>query len=308
MSQIPGYDTIAVLHEGSRSDIYRARDADGVPVVIKVLKPQSRNPVEEARYRREYEILRHLEAVEGVIGVYSLVPLRDTVAIVMEDFGAESLDQVLQARTLGLSETLDLAIRLTRILGAIHSAGVIHKDLNPSNILFDSATGRVAVVDFGIATLLTCENPSHTVSGGLEGTLAYIAPEQTGRTNRALDFRSDYYSLGVTLFELFTGRLPFPHADPMETVHAHLAKRPPAMHEVREDIPGQLSEIVAKLLEKGADERYQSARGIYMDLEKGARRPHEAVSEDEFQIARHDLPQQFRVSDKLYRRQQQIDK
>lgn len=306
MSQIPGYDTIALLHEGSRSGIYRARDADGVPVVIKVLKPQSRNPAEEARYRREYEILRHLESVDGVIGVYSLDPLRDTVAIVMEDFGAESLDRVLQARTLGLSEALDLAIRLTRILGAIHTAGVIHKDLNPSNILYDSATGRVAVVDFGIATLLTCENPSHTVSGGLEGTLAYIAPEQTGRTNRALDFRSDYYSLGVTLFELFTGRLPFPQADPMETVHAHLAKRPPAMHEIREDIPGQLSEIVAKLLEKGADERYQSARGIYMDLEECAHRLHEAVSHDDFQIARHDLPEQFRVSDKLYGRQQEI--
>ncbi len=308
MIAIPGYSNLTLIHESSRSRIYRGEAlAAGAPVIIKELRPESYSYPEEARYRREFEILRHLHEVDGVPQALALESHRNTLAIVLHDSGGDSLYQLLRKRTLPLYESLKIAARITEILGLVHAAGVIHRDVNPSNIIFNPESDQIALIDYGISTLLSVENPGMAGPRGLEGTLAYISPEQTGRTNRAVDYRSDYYSLGVTFYELFSGMLPFPSSgDSMEIVHAHLALRPTPLHEAKRGIPAQLSAIVAKLLAKNAEDRYQSARGICADLEECIRQLREGDVISEFPLGRDDVAEHFIIPEKLYGRDNEI--
>ena len=307
MIAISGYRNLSLIHESSRSRVYRGEAvADGGRVVVKELKAEAYSPAEEERYRREFEILRHLKEVDGVAEVLALERVHNTLAMVLRDRGGESLDRLLRKRSLALPDALAIAMRMAEIVGVVHGAGVIHKDLNPSNLIYDPASGRLELIDFGISNLLSMENPTLGEPGGLEGTLAYISPEQTGRTRRAVDHRSDYYSYGVCLYELFTGVLPFAGGDPMETVHGHLAVRPTPLHDARPGIPAQLSAIVAKLLEKSPEERYQSSRGIYADLAECALQLRHGGEVAHFPLGREDVPEQFRIPDKLYGRDEQV--
>ena len=304
MIAIPEFRNLTLIHESSRSRIYRGEvERDGMAVIVKELRPESYSYAEEARYRREYEILRHLQGVEGIPLVRALLNNRNTLVLVMHDGGGESLYQVLRKRPLPLDQALIIALRIVEILGTVHAAGVIHRDVNPANILYHPESGRIELIDYGISTLLSVENPAMGGPAGLEGTLAYISPEQTGRTNRAVDYRSDYYSLGVTLYELFSGKLPFASGDSMETVHAHLALRPKPLHEAKRGIPAQLSAIVARLLAKNAEDRYQSARGIRADLEECIRQLREGGELAEFPLGREDVAERFIIPEKLYGRE-----
>jgi serine/threonine protein kinase len=169
------------------------------------------------------------------------------------------------AGQLALADFLTLAIRVTDVLGQVHQQHIIHKDVNPANIVCNLATGQVKLIDFGIATLLSRESPVFCHPRVLEGTLAYMSPEQTGRMNRAVDYRTDFYSLGATFYELLTGQVPFPTTAPVELVHAHLARQPVPPHHLRPEIPPVLSAVVMKLLAKNPTERYQSAYGLKAD-------------------------------------------
>lgn len=268
-----GFQITQKIHETERSVVYRAlRSSDSCPVMLKVLNTQYPTPRELARYRQEYEILGYLNApgvpgVPGVIEAYSLEKRKNTTFLVLEDFGAASLSTSFEEQPPMIERFLDLAIQASAALGHIHQRGVIHKDINPSNIVWNSSSNQLKIIDFGVATRLSTESPTLKDPKVIEGTLAYISPEQTGRMNRRLDYRTDFYSLGVTFYELLTGHLPFEKQDALELVHAHIAARPRPPIELRDDIPPMLSRIIMHLLAKTAEERYQSAWGLKADLE-----------------------------------------
>src|SRR5947209_16245048 len=185
--------------------------------------------------------------------------------LVLEDPGGTPLDRLL-GRPLDVSHFLRIAIPLAGALRHVHERGFIHKDIKPANILVESASSGAWLTGFGIASRLPREHQAPAPPEVIAGTLAYMAPEQTGRMNRSVDARSDLYALGVTFYELLTGVLPFTAADPQEWVHCHLARRPTPPDERTQEIPGPLSALIMKLLAKTAEERYQTAAGLEVDL------------------------------------------
>ena len=308
MSIIADYQITAKIYESPNSLVYRARSKfDDRTVIIKVLKQDYPTPSELTRYKQEYEITRSLD-IEGAILAYELLPYENTLAIVLEDFGARSLDLLMQSQRFALLEFLQIAIQAVAALAEIHGAKIIHKDINPSNIVVNPETGQVKIIDFGISTRFARENPTIKNPDVLEGTLAYMSPEQTGRMNRSLDYRTDFYSLGATFYKILTQRLPFDTGDALELVHCHLARDPIAPHEIDASIPKTLSHIVMKLLAKTAEERYQSALGLKADLEECRLQFEQTGHIAEFPLARHDAIEQLQIPQKLYGREAEIDR
>ncbi len=272
-----------------------------------MLKLDYPSPQELTRYRQEYKITRSLN-LEGVVKAYSQQDYQRTLVILLEDFGGESLEQWMHKRPdifcpMPLSTFLGLAIAVCDILGRIHAANIIHKDINPGNIVLNLDTGVVKIIDFGIATQFNRTNPTFKSPHVLEGTLAYLSPEQTGRMNRMLDYRTDFYSLGVTFYELLTGQLPFPTQDILELVHCHIAKPPIPLHELNATIPKPISGIILKLMAKNAEDRYQSAWGIKADLERCAQQLAEMGQINAMSFGLQDVSEQFRIPQKLYGRE-----
>ncbi|MEG4322591.1 MULTISPECIES: AAA family ATPase [unclassified Microcoleus] len=308
MLKIDGYRILAQIYTSENSIVYRCLlEVDNQPVILKMLKQDYPTPAELIRYRQEYQIVRHLN-LEGVTKAYNLHEANKTLVIVLEDFGGNSLKQWMNREAkcaLSLPEFLPIAIQVTEILGKIHSHNIIHKDINPANIIFNPETRQVKIADFGIASQLTRENPTLKNPNVLEGTLAYISPEQTGRMNRSLDYRTDFYSLGVTFYELLTGQLPFETDDPLELVHCHLAKQPTLLEGDR--IPQAISHIVMKLMAKTAEERYQSAYGIVADLQKCLQQLETAGQIEPFPLAEQDISDKFQIPQKLYGREASVD-
>lgn len=309
MVTLPGIIIQDQIYESSNSLVYRGTREDGLAVVVKLLKQDYPSPKEIIRYRQEYDITRSL-SLEGVIKTYDQQDYQRTLVIILEDFGGESLAQWMQQRPdfcpMPFAAFLKLAINLTDIIGDIHTAHVIHKDISPGNIVFNPATGVVKIIDFGIATQFSRTNPTFNSPHQLEGTLAYLSPEQTGRMNRLLDYRTDFYSLGVTFYELLTGQLPFLTADVLELVHCHIAKQPIPPNELNPAVPKPVSDIVLKLMAKNAEDRYQSAWGIKADLELCAQQLTEVEHIDGIQLGLQDVSAQFQIPQKLYGRDAEI--
>jgi predicted ATPase/signal transduction histidine kinase/FixJ family two-component response regulator/tRNA A-37 threonylcarbamoyl transferase component Bud32 len=327
MHTIAGYHIIAHLHESANSLVYRAlREEDNFPVVLKLLKEPYPSPERIAWFKREYEVTRNLK-MDGVPKVYDLQSLQNRWLMVLEDFGGESLTRLRMAGRLELSEFLQLAIAITTTLGHIHQRHIMHKDLNLANIVGNIHTQEVKIIDFGISTVLSRENPAFRNPNVLEGTLAYMSPEQTGRMNRAMDYRTDFYSLGITFYELLTGMLPFSSDDALELVHQHIARSPTPPHERKPEIPEALSAIILKLMSKNAEDRYQSAYGLKADLlhvrgvvDKVVAsyepfRPHylEAAQQinallGSFVPGEHDVSDRFLIPQKLYGRDNEVSR
>ena len=310
MITLPGVTIQDNIYESSNSLVYRGIRDDGVAIVAKMLKLDYPSPQELTRYRQEYEITRCLN-LEGVIKAYSQQDYHRTLVILLEDFGGESLEQWMQKRPenfcpMPLSTFLGLAIAMSDILGRIHAASVIHKDINPGNIVLNPDTGVVKIIDFGIATQFNRTNPTFKSPHVLEGTLAYLSPEQTGRMNRLLDYRTDFYSLGVTFYELLTGHLPFPITNILELVHCHIAKAPVPPHQLNAAIPKAVSDIVLKLMAKNAEDRYQSAWGIKADLEFCAYQIEEIGQIGNIKLGLQDVWDQFQIPQKLYGRDKEV--
>lgn len=306
MITLTGYQILTKIYESFNSEIYRGvRFSDNQPVIFKVLKQDYPTTRELNRYRQEYKIIRSLN-FDGAIAAYGLEPYGRTLIIILEDFGAVSLKKWIEEQPLTLEEFLPIAIEIVDHLGKIHAAKVIHKDINPANIVFNRTTGQLKIIDFGIASIRPQENPSLKNPNVLEGTLAYISPEQTGRMNRSLDYRSDLYSLGVTFYELLTRQLPFQTKDPLELVHCHLAKQPLPLQQINPDIPLVVSNMVLKLMAKAAEDGYQSADGIKADLAECLRQLETTGKINNFAIATQDLANRFQISQKLYGREAEI--
>jgi len=298
------------LYEGIYSLVYRAsRQIDNQSVVLKVLKNDYPTPEEIARFKREYKITQKLnEFALGVINVFGLEKEDKTWFIVLEDLGSDSLANRLQVQPFEIGEFLPLAIQLTEIVGEIHRQNVIHKDINPTNLLWNPDTHEIKVIDFGISSLLSRTHTIINNINSLEGTLAYMSPEQTGRMNRALDYRTDYYALGVTFYQMLTQQLPFEVKDAMELVHCHLAKRPPIAHELNPKIPPVLSKILLKLMAKTAEERYQSALGLKTDLQHCLTLVESTGQITDFDLGQSDISEQFQIPQKLYGRESETEK
>jgi len=247
---IPGYNLVEEVYCGSRTIVYRGiRELDSQPVVIKLLKREYPTFNELLQFRNQYNITNNLE-IPGIVRFLCLEPHHNSYALVMEDFGGVSLRIYTQEQLLSIAEVLEIALQLADILQDLYCHRVIHKDIKPANILIHPQTKQVKLIDFSIASLLPKETTEIKNVNGLEGTLSYLSPEQTGRMNRGIDYRSDFYSLGVTLYELLTGELPFESNEPMELVHCHIAKLPNPLVDKREEIPQVLSDIVMKLMAK----------------------------------------------------------
>ncbi len=227
--------------------------------------------------------------------------------IVMEDIGGESLADILKSGKLQLEEFLNLAPQIARIIANIHNRNIIHKDINPANIIWNRTKEIVRIIDFGIATELPREITSVKNPNVLEGTLLYISPEQTGRMNRCLDYRTDFYSLGVTYFRMLTGRLPFESEDLLKLVHSHIAIFPPSPHEIDEKIPKVVSDIILKLMAKNAEDRYQSASGLLADLKRCQRQFHESGIVAALDLGLEDVPIRFQIPQKLYGRERELE-
>ncbi|MBW4518697.1 MAG: AAA family ATPase [Scytolyngbya sp. HA4215-MV1] len=315
MVAIPGYQVFEKLCESSRSLIYRAqRDSDQKPLLLKILRQEYPSRSTVARFQTEYDILRSLN-LEGVIKAYALETYQQSPVLVLEDFGGTSLQAWLHDYpegktashpTFNLEEFLTLAIQVTSTLGEIHQHHIIHKDINPSNIVLNPVTGQVKIIDFGIATVLPQENATFRNPDVLEGTLAYMSPEQTGRMNRAVDYRTDFYSLGVTFYQVLCDRLPFDATDPLELVHCHIAKQPTPPHVINPAIPPPISDLVMKLLAKNAEDRYQSTHGIRADLQDCLNQLQQTQQIEPFLVGRWDICSTFQIPQKLYGREQEV--
>ncbi|MEG4987001.1 AAA family ATPase [Microcoleus sp. BR0-C5] len=303
-NRISGYHLVEQLYCGSRTLVYRAiRETDQLPVVIKLLNRDYPSFSELLQFRNQYTIAKNLR-LPGVVEPYNLESYRHSYALVMEDFGGISLRDYAQERKLTLAEILAIAIQITDILDGLYRNRVIHKDIKPANVLIHPETKQVQLIDFSIASLLPRETQEIQNPNVLEGTLAYISPEQTGRMNRGIDYRTDFYSLGATFYELLTGKLPFECDDPMELVHCHIAKQPPSINS--KEIPQVVSDLVMKLMAKNAEKRYQSALGLKHDLERCLQQCQETGKIETFELGTRDVCDRFLIPEKLYGRETEV--
>ncbi|MDX2232821.1 MAG: AAA family ATPase [Leptolyngbyaceae cyanobacterium bins.349] len=306
MMTLKGYRVLAQLHESAHSRIYRAfREVDHQPVVLKVLAADYPTPEAIAQFKLEYDLTRQVQT-PNTIEAYALEQYQNTLVIVLEDFGGRSLRHHFAGQSMSVADFLPLTIQITAALGEIHQCNILHKDINPSNVLINPQTHQVKIIDFGIASLCSRENPILKTINVLEGTLAYISPEQTGRMNRAIDYRTDFYSLGVTFYELLTGQLPFVSDDPVELVHSHIAKQPVPPHQLNSQVPVALSNIVMKLLEKTAEQRYQSAFGLQIDLQQCLTQWKTTGTIQPFALGQQDQSGKFQIPQKLYGREADV--
>jgi PAS domain S-box-containing protein len=252
------------------------------------------------RLIHEYELKDDLDEAWAAQPL-ELVRDRGEIMLVLKDPGGELLDRLI-GQSLGIETFIRLAVALASALARLHERSLIHKDIKPANILADCVTGRVWLTGFGIASRRTREQQSPDPPESIAGTLPFMAPEQTGRMNRSIDSRSDLYSLGVTLYQLFTGSLPFSAADPMEWVHCHIARKPVPPHERSEHIPPSVSAIVMKLLAKTAEDRYQTALGVESDLRRCLTEWETRRCFKEFLLGESDTPDRLLIPEKLYGR------
>ncbi|MEO8400344.1 MAG: serine/threonine-protein kinase PknK [Gammaproteobacteria bacterium] len=325
MIKLPGYQLGEKLSEGEYTEIYRGkRTADNVKVVLKFLKVNHR-PLEKltglqseyeslnslkqlnavTRFQHENEVMQSLNQ-DGAPTVYGIEKCQDSLVMISSD-GGQDLQRYLKTQTrLSLTDALSLTILIVESLDKIHQHHIIHKNINPANIVVDFVKNKVEIIDFDIATSLSKESLEIVSLNNIEGSAAYLSPEQTGRMNRGIDYRSDYYSLGVTFYQLFTGVLPFQNSDPIELVQAHISKQPIAPNELNPAIPISISKIILKLLAKNAEDRYQSAFGLIFDLKQCMIQTQQSGTITNFEPGQKDFSGRFQIPEKLYGRQQEI--
>ncbi|MCV6611396.1 MAG: AAA family ATPase [Amphritea sp.] len=302
MHHLPGYQIQTIIHRGKNCTVSRAlRDSDQQPVIIKQLNSSAASAEEIARFEHEFNLLSSLD-IDGIIAPQQLVNNDSQPTLVFPDHNGISLRQMMLKNTYRWDQVLPVAIQLSNLVGQLHAARIIHKKISPDNILWLPDSNEVRLIDFSIATRLTREQASWNAQQLQPESLHYMAPEQTGRINRHIDYRSDFYSLGATLYELFTLRPPFFGKEGLQLIHSHIAQHPQPPQQVNPDLPEVPARIVLKLLAKDASQRYQSSFGLCQDL----KRCHELWQQHReipvFPIARQDTSEHFAIPQRLYGR------
>ncbi|MCP4129747.1 MAG: AAA family ATPase [bacterium] len=310
METIAGYTILEKIDETQQSIVFRAqKDPRSKTEIIKVLKGAWPSPTDIARFKHEYELLMNID-LDGVVSTSDIKESNSGIAIILEDFGAISLKKILNKKKLTIHSFLDIAVAIAHILGSLHKLNIIHNDIKPANILINEEKNIVKLADFGITKILTRENDQIYNPAVIEGSLLYMSPEQTGRTNRSVDYRSDLYSLGITFYEMLTGSVPFKSTDPMEVIHSHIAREPAAPHIKTPGIPKIISAIVLKLLSKSADNRYQNSLCLMSDLQECRSELEKNGSIDSldktFRLAENDIPIKLDLSQKLVSRDKEL--
>jgi PAS domain S-box-containing protein len=293
---------VSPLREGDVA-LYRGSGTGLSPILLVAAEDTSPNCIQ--RLEHEYALKSELDA-DWAARPIALTRYNGRMALVLEDPGGAPVNQLL-GRPLDISDFLRIAIPLAGALRQMHMRGLIHKDIKPANILVDPASGGVRLTGFGIASRLPREHQVPAPPEVIAGTLAYMAPEQTGRMNRSVDSRSDLYALGVTFYEMLTGTLPFTATDPMEWVHCHIARQPMPPSERVGGVPRPLSAIVMKLLAKTAEERYQAAAGLEADLRRAQAEWESHGRIERFPLGAHDGSDRLLIPEKLYGREREID-
>jgi len=305
MSSISGPSgyVFETLREGADFTLYRGRQ-HGNPSTVLAIAPSAEQPSPHSlrRLEHEYSLAAELDPAWAAKPL-ALTRHEGRTILLLNDPGGEPLDGILErdhGQPLELTRFLRVAISLAKAVGQVHRRGLIHRDIKPANVLVDDA-GNVWLTGFGIASQLPRERQSPVPPEIISGTLAYMAPEQTGRMNRSIDARSDLYSLGVTLYQMLTGALPFAAADPMEWVHSHVARQPTSAS-ARAGVPEPLFAITMKLLAKNAEERYQTAAGLEDDLRRCLAEWQSHGRIDLFPLGAHDTSDRLLIPEKLYGR------
>jgi PAS domain S-box-containing protein len=300
MTDLSNYN-LESLHRDAGLVLYRGRKKDG-PGQVLVSLPEAESPGRGVlkRLEMEYRLRAELDRAWAIRPV-DLIREKGQIALVLEDPGGEPLDQVLE-RPLEVTQFLRLAIGLSAALGALHERGIIHKDIKPANVMVDPKSSQVWLTGFGFALQLARARQTPEPPETIAGTLAYMAPEQTGRMNRSIDSRSDLYSLGMTFYEMLTGRLPFTASDPLGWVHCQVARQPMSPGERRQEIPQVLSSIILRLLAKTPEERYQTAAGLEADLRRCLSEWKSVEQIGPFSLGERDASERLVISEKLYGR------
>jgi predicted ATPase/signal transduction histidine kinase len=290
------------LHAGRRASVYRAvRATDGRRVVLKVLDAPHLLPEDLERLKHEFELRQVLQGLPAVEPL-ALSMLDEFPALELEDFAGASLERLV-GTPLSVQDFLLLAVRVAAAVAEIHARGLIHKELKPGSIFFDPQGHRAKVGDFGVASRVAREQTTTRPGRLIDESLPYVSPEQTGRVNRVVDSRSDLYSLGVTFYQLLTGRLPFEASDAIGWVYGHVARTPPPPDQIRTTLPSMLSEIVLRLLAKVPDERYQSAAGLKYDLERCLQQWQDTGVIAPFTLGERDASDRFLIPQRVYGRE-----
>ncbi|MEM9539160.1 MAG: AAA family ATPase [Cyanobacteria bacterium P01_E01_bin.42] len=310
LPQIQNYRLEILIHKSDRTLVYRGRKEENEqPVIIKLMCNEYPSFNELVQFRNQYAIALNLD-IQGIVKLHGLERYQNGYALVMEDSDSISLAEYQRQFPLSINQFLEISLQLAETLHQLHQNQIIHKDIKPANILIHPETKQVQLIDFSISSLLPKETPSLQTPNVLEGTLAYVSPEQTGRMNRGIDYRSDFYSLGVTFYELLVGNVPFNSKDPLELIHAHLAQRPdPLVRWIGLEgkfCPQPLSDIVMKLMAKNAEDRYQSALGLKHDLKKCWHQWQKTGKIEAFPLGKQDRSDRFLIPEKLYGREQEV--
>jgi len=300
------YKLLKKIHDNDRIAIYRAqRRADKRPVVIKFLISEYPSFNELTQFRNQYTIAKTL-AIEGIVHPLALESYKNGFALVMEDTDSIDLQSYLNTHAMTLNEFFNLSISISNILHGLYKNRVVHKNINPSNILIHCETQQIHLIDFSISSLLPREIQELQTVSVLQGTLDYISPEQSGRMNRGIDYRTDFYSLGISCYQILTGQLPFNSDDPMEIIHGHLAKQAIPPNVLNPNIPQPVNDLVLKLISKTIEDRYQSASGLKHDLFLCQKEWKEKNEIGMFPLGQKDIAERFQIPDKLYGREQEV--
>lgn len=301
------YNNIKHIYNSKNSNIYAAfNKLSGKSVILKTINENSIDEYGFAKLQNEYDILKKIKS-DFVPEVIDYLKIDDRYYLVLEYCDGMSLRDYLKGHKLSNREFLNLAIQIVQALSDIHNAGFIHKDINPANIIYDNISRKVSVIDFGLSTAFSHEKTMTMEAPVSEGTIIYISPEQTGRMNHTIDFRTDFYSLGVTFFEMLCGVHPFESDSELQIIFMHLAKRPPLVKELNPDVPQMLSLLIDKLMAKMPEDRYLKAEGILFDLNQCLKKLDAADEIAKFELGTDDYSDHLEIPQKLYGRDDEIN-
>ena len=303
---IPDYTITELIYASEKTMVYRGQQqTTKIPVIIKILNSEYPRLQDLIVFKNQFAISQIIDH-PNIIKCYGLEKYGNSYALILEDFSGISLSEYTKFQKLDLNSFLPVAIAITKALEFLYTKRIIHQDIKPRNILINPQTQEIKLIDFSISSLLPKETADIQSLNALAGTLVYMSPEQTGRMNRGIDYRTDFYSLGVTFYELLTGELPFSSQNHLELIYYHLAKEPINPREINPEIPQVLANVIIKLMAKNPEERYQTARGIRYSLEICQQMLLIQGEISNFELAKRDISDRFMIPTKLYGREQEI--